>query len=77
YWVVNDHAPYPPAYIPHRGVDADALTISSSHKGRGLGDCWSSASGAWNGAAYVKTSDSTTGLCRRVAAGGAWDLPTL
>jgi len=77
YWVVNDRAPYQPAYITNLGVDDDALTISSSHKGRGLGDCWSSASWAWNGTTYVQTSDSTTGLCRLVAAGGAWDLPTL
>jgi hypothetical protein len=25
----------------------------------------------------VRTADSSTGLCRLVAAGGAWEMPTL
>ncbi len=77
YWVVNDHAPYQPVYVTNLGVDDDAVTITSAHKGRGLGDCWSTASWAWNGREFVQTDDATTGLCRLVAAGGAWQMPTL
>jgi hypothetical protein len=77
YWVVNERAPYQPSYVTNLGVDDDAVTITSAHKGRGLGDCWSTASWAWNGTAFVQTDDATTGLCRLVAAGGAWQMPTL
>lgn len=77
YWVTNDRAPYQPRYITNLGVDDDTLTISASHKSRGLGDCWSTAAWAWNGSAYVQTDDANTGLCRLVAAGGAWQMPSL
>ncbi|WP_315388571.1 DUF1176 domain-containing protein [uncultured Stenotrophomonas sp.] len=77
YWVINDHAPYQPTLVTNLGGDDDTVTISAANKGRGLGDCWSTASWGWTGTAYVQTSDATTGLCRLVAAGGAWQMPTL
>lgn len=77
YWVVNDQAPYQPRYITNLGVDDDTRTITASHKSRGLGDCWSTAAWAWNGNEYVQTDDANTGLCRLVAAGGAWQMPSM
>lgn len=77
YWVVNDRVPYQPRYITNLGVDDDTRTITASHKSRGLGDCWSTAAWAWNGSEYVQTDDANTGLCRLVAAGGAWQMPSL
>jgi len=77
YWVVNDRAPYQPRYITNLGVDDDTRTITAAHKSRGLGDCWSTAAWAWNGSEYVQTDDASTGLCRLVAAGGAWQMPSL
>ncbi|WP_312315688.1 DUF1176 domain-containing protein [Stenotrophomonas sp.] len=77
YWVVNDRAPYQPRYITNLGVDDDTRTITASHKSRGLGDCWSTAAWAWNGSEYVQSDDANTGLCRLVAAGGAWQMPSL
>ncbi|WP_313458102.1 DUF1176 domain-containing protein [Stenotrophomonas sp.] len=77
YWVINDRAPYQPRYITNLGVDDDVRTITAAHKSRGLGDCWSTAAWAWNGSEYIQTDDSSTGLCRLVAAGGAWQMPSL
>ncbi|MEG2805465.1 DUF1176 domain-containing protein [Stenotrophomonas sp.] len=77
YWVVNDRAPYKPTLVTTSAVADDTVTIEEGHKGRGLGDCWSTASWAWTGKAFVKTAVANSGLCRLVAAGGAWDLPTL
>lgn len=77
YWVVKDRAPYSPVLVTTVGNEDDGQIISGSHKGRGLGDCWSMNSWGWNGRAFVPTAVSTTGLCRLVAAGGAWTMPTL
>lgn len=77
YWVVNDRAPYAPTLVTNLGNDDDGRTISGAHKGRGLGDCWSTNSWGWDGRRFVATAVSTSGMCRLVAAGGAWDLPTL
>lgn len=77
YWVTRDHAPYQPVLVTTLGGDDDGATINAANKGRGLGDCWSTKAWAWNGTAFVMTADATTGLCRLVAAGGAWDMPTL
>ncbi|GAB3048906.1 DUF1176 domain-containing protein [Stenotrophomonas tumulicola] len=77
YWVVNDRAPYQPELVTTLGNEDDVRTISASHKGRGLGDCWSMHSWSWDGSRFVPTSTSTSGMCRLVAAGGAWTLPTL
>ncbi|WP_422506556.1 DUF1176 domain-containing protein [Stenotrophomonas sp. GZD-301] len=77
YWVVNDHAPYAPVLVTTLGGDDDGRTITSASKGRGLGDCWYTAAWSWDGTRFVPTAESSTGLCRLVAAGGAWEMPTL
>ncbi|PJK13699.1 hypothetical protein CO614_00010 [Lysobacteraceae bacterium NML120232] len=50
--------------------------LSSSHKGRGLGDCWSTKEYVWDGQQFVLSLKQTTGLCRGFP-GGAWELPTV
>lgn len=77
YWVVNDKPPYAPTLVTTMGSDYSNGEISSAQKGRGLGDCWSTNSWSWNGKAFVHTAASTTGQCKLVAAGGAWELPTV
>ncbi|WP_313342823.1 DUF1176 domain-containing protein [Stenotrophomonas sp.] len=77
YWVVNDRAPYAPTLVTASAVDDDLRTIQEAHKGRGLGDCWHTTSWGWTGTTFVKTAEAGSGLCRLVAAGGAWDMPTL
>ncbi len=77
YWVVNDRAPYQPQLVTASAVGDELRTIEQGHKGRGLGDCWHSTSWGWTGTGFVKTAESSAGLCRLVAAGGAWEMPTL
>lgn len=77
YWVINDTPPYDPELVTSDATDYGAGTISSSQKGRGLGDCWSREEWNWDGKQFIQTEMSTTGMCRLVAAGGAWTLPTL
>lgn len=77
FWVINDRPPYAPVLVTTDGSHSEGSHIFSSHKSRGLGDCWSSDRWTWNGKAFVVTGLQTTGMCRYVAAGGTWDLPTL
>lgn len=77
YWVINDRAPYAPVLVTTGASDAGDGMISAAHKGRGLGDCWGMQAWAWDGRRFIQTADSTTGMCRLVSAGGAWDMPTL
>lgn len=77
YWVIRDSAPYAPRLVTDSGSGHADGVIHSDHKGRGLGDCWSFASWAWNGSGFVAAGKSTTGMCRLMAPGGAWTLPTL
>ena len=49
----------------------------SEQKGCGLGDCWSVAEWTWDGQTFVQGATWDTGMCRLIAPGGAWQLPTL
>lgn len=77
YWVVNAHPPYSAVLVTTSATDYANGVISSTQKGRGIGDCFSSATWTWDGHSFVQTSAATTGMCRMIGAGGAWDLPTL
>ncbi|GGY17659.1 DUF1176 domain-containing protein [Massilia dura] len=76
YWVADKAAPFNPVLVTTGGSDYAAGTISSSQKGRGLGDCWATREWVWDGRRFALTQAATTGMCRLVAAGGAWHLPT-
>lgn len=77
YWVVQDKPPYRPVLVTASGSEYNDGRIYAAHKGRGIGDCWSTDDWVWDGTRFVHTLSSTTGMCRMVAAGGAWSLPTL
>ncbi|SFO01516.1 Protein of unknown function [Formivibrio citricus] len=77
FWVINDKPPYQPVLVTTSGSDHGNGNITASHKGRGLGDCWSSDEWDWNGTQFVHTQSSTTGMCRLITLGGTWQLPTL
>jgi hypothetical protein len=77
YWVVDAKPPYSAVLVTTSATDYADGVISSAQKGRGIGDCFSSATWTWDGKSFVQTSATTTGMCRQIAAGGAWDLPTL
>jgi hypothetical protein len=77
YWVVHSTAPFAPQLVTLDASDYGDGTIRAGQKGRGIGDCWSSREWTWDGARFVQTEDGTSGLCKQIAAGGAWSLPTL
>ncbi len=76
YWIINDTAPYRPELVTADATDFDNGTLGSTHKARGIGDCWGSEQWTWNGTGFVQTRASSTGMCKGFA-GGAWELPTL
>jgi hypothetical protein len=75
YWIVNDKPPFDPEFVTDSANGYENGELSASHKGRGLGDCWSSEEWTWDGTRFVPTGESTTGQCRGFP-GGAWTLPT-
>jgi hypothetical protein len=76
YWLINHSAPSKPILITTDGSTYYDGQIVASHKSRSLGDCWWTKVRSWNGEDFVKTNELTTGLCREIVAGGAWELPT-
>jgi hypothetical protein len=78
HWVINSTPPYNPILVTTMAENYNLDgTLLSSLKGRGVGDCWSSDAWTWNGKTFIHTDSSTTGMCKSIAAGGAWTLPTL
>ncbi|MEN2750878.1 DUF1176 domain-containing protein [Psychrobacter sp. FBL11] len=75
-WVINDKKPYNPVLITTEATDYTNGKISSVQKGRGIGDCLNKIDWIWTGKSFVKSHESSTGLCRMIEAGGAWQLPT-
>jgi hypothetical protein len=75
-WVINHDRPEKPQLITTDSSDYGDGEIYAAHKGRGLGDCWGTQHWVWTGKTFTKTSDLTTGMCRGIQPGGAWDLPT-
>jgi hypothetical protein len=77
YWTANTRPPFAPRLVK---VEANAYEngrLLSENKGRGLGDCWSHAEWTWDGKQFVQSAAYETGMCRLIAPGGAWVLPTL
>lgn len=77
YWVVDAKPPYAAVLVTTSATDYDDGVITSFQKGRGIADCVATSTWTWDGRAFAQTSDTTTGMCRQITPGGAWDLPTL
>ncbi|MES2583458.1 MAG: DUF1176 domain-containing protein [Pseudomonadota bacterium] len=77
FWVINSAPPFNPVLVTDSGSNYSYGSISASHKGRGLGDCWSTDTWTWDGKNFIHTESSTTGMCKLIATGGAWSLPTI
>lgn len=75
-WLINDKKPYEPVLITTEATDYANGKISSVQKGRGIGDCLNKTDWIWTGKSFIKSHESSTGLCRMIEAGGAWQLPT-
>jgi hypothetical protein len=76
YWVINATPAYRPVLVTPSGSEFGDGKVIASHKGRGLGDCWSSDTWTWDGKQFIHTESSATGMCKLLAPGGAWSLPT-
>ena len=79
FWVAKDKSPYDAQRVTAAGSGfaPEVGEIVSGQKGRGPGDCWSREAWVWDGRAFVHSEELTTGQCKLVAPGGAWQLPTL
>ncbi len=78
YWVIDNAPPFRPVLVTESGsADYADGSISASQKGRGLGDCWSSDAWTWDGKEFIHTSAATTGMCKLLAPGGGWSMPTI
>lgn len=77
FWLTDPQFKEKPTLITDSGTDYSEGVITEAQKGRGIGDCWSTAEWVWDGKTFVQSSDATTGMCRAIRAGGAWPLPTL
>lgn len=75
-WVLKERPPHQPRLVTEMASEHSGGVISASHKGRGLGDCWSREERTWDGHEFVLTQESSSGMCRLITPGGAWDLPT-
>ncbi len=76
FWVINAHPPFAPQLITVAGSHYHQGVIRSAQKGRGVGDCWAFEEWVWTARGFVPRLVATTGMCRAVAAGGTWLLPT-
>lgn len=77
FWVINTKPPFDPVLVTTMGSEYSAGGISSNQRQRGLGDCWSVDTWVWDGRRFVPTASSSTGMCKLIAPGGTWELPTL
>jgi hypothetical protein len=77
FWVVDDKVPFQPVQVTAEGSDYKDGRIEASQRGRGPADCGSTDAWVWNGSRFVHAASFTWGLCKSIAAGGAWALPTL
>lgn len=75
YFVIDNTMQSAPVLVSTSATDYDNGTISSSMKGRGLGDCWSYEASVWDGAEFVASERGDTGRCALIRAGGAWVIP--
>lgn len=73
-WVLDDSLANKANFVTEQASEFYNGIISSSQKGRGIGDCWASDEWVWDGQRFVHTQDRWTGMCKGLAAGGVWDL---
>lgn len=76
YWVIDNKFKNKPVLVTDSGTSYSDGVISLVQKGRGPGDCLELESWVWDGKAFRKSREATTGICRYLRLGGTWDLPT-
>jgi Protein of unknown function (DUF1176) len=78
YFIAHIKTPHSPEQINFDNpVNEYSLgVITGFYKGRGIGDCVSTAEYVWDGARFLKANASGSGMCRGFL-GGAWEMPTV
>jgi len=76
YWVIDRALKAAPVLVTTMGSGYGEGVISYSQKGRGIADCLAMGSWTWDGQAFRKSNEATTGMCRYIRLGGTWNLPT-
>lgn len=77
FWVLKTTKPNTISLVTKSGSYFENNHIVANKRGRALSDCGTSDVWTWNGKQFVETSKVTSGLCKLVAFGGAWELPLL
>jgi hypothetical protein len=79
FWIANAKPPFAARTVTLSATDFDEATstLVAMQKGRGVADCVAEDRWTWNGFAFEPTSSTTSGMCRGIAPGGAWNLPTV
>jgi len=76
YWIANWRPPFAARAVTLSGSGFDGTsTLVESQKL--AGGCASEQAWTWNGYDFEQTASASGGLCRGVADGGAWRLPTV
>ncbi len=75
YWVIEDTAPFRPVMVTIAAETYEDGLITAMQKGRGIADCIWSAEWVWDGKRFIQSRESSSGACKGIEAGGAWDLP--
>jgi len=73
-WVLDQSLTGKATFVTDIASEFSDGILSSSQKGRGIGDCWAAEEWVWDGQKFVHTEQMWTGKCRGVAAGGVWTL---
>lgn len=76
YYVISNDMTTSPERVTDSATSYEDGVVYFSMKDRGLGDCWSNEEWVWDGKRFDLSAATTTGRCRLIRAGGAWDLPT-
>ena len=76
YWVIDSELKGNPVLVTTSSTYYDKGELWEIHKERGLGDCYYRKSWVWDGQAFRKSFEATTGRCQYLRDGGTWDLPS-
>lgn len=77
YFVISNDLSFPAVIVTDSATSYEDGVINFHNKGRGLGDCLSQEEWVWDGKRFIPSAAETTGRCRLIRPGGAWQLPTL
>ncbi|MCL1981275.1 MAG: WG repeat-containing protein [Proteobacteria bacterium] len=77
FWIIDSELKKAPQFLMEEiWPEYEKGVLSSSAKGRGIGDCWGGSSWVWDGTEFRLSRQWATGSCSLIHAGGTWNIPT-